>query len=90
MSEEVLKTSVSGGVVVVTLNRPDARNALNIALTRSLDRQLDRYEADGSLRVMVITGADPAFCAGLDLKDFSRPDSPRGEVATGFRRCPSP
>lgn len=89
MSENVLETSVTGSVLVVTLNRPDARNALNIALTRAIHRQLDSFEADSELKVMVITGADPAFCAGLDLKDFSAPDSPRGEVAAMIDRFPA-
>lgn len=85
MTEELF-VERDNGVMVLTLNRPEARNALNINLTRALHQQLDVYQSDDSLRVLVVTGSDPAFCAGLDLKDFSRPDSPRGEVAAMIDR----
>ena len=77
------------GVLVLTLNRPAARNALSLALVRSLKSALDAYVADDALRCAVITGADPAFCAGLDLKDFSAPDAPRGEVGDLIRALPN-
>lgn len=80
-TDEVLKAEASDHVLHLTLNRPAARNALNIALTRALTAQLLRFESDPELKVMVVTGADPAFCAGLDLKDFSAPDAPRAEVS---------
>ncbi|PTB18835.1 enoyl-CoA hydratase [Trinickia symbiotica] len=70
-----------GAVLTLTLNRPDARNALNLALTDALVDALRDFEADESLRVLIVTGADPAFCAGLDLNDFSAPDAPRARVA---------
>ncbi|PMS36758.1 enoyl-CoA hydratase [Trinickia symbiotica] len=70
-----------GAVLTLTLNRPDARNALNLALTGALVDALRDFEADESLRVLIVTGADPAFCAGLDLNDFSAPDAPRACVA---------
>ncbi|WP_233810393.1 enoyl-CoA hydratase [Paraburkholderia sp. HP33-1] len=68
-------------VLTLTLNRPGARNALNLALTELLVEALHRFEADESLRVLIVTGTDPAFCAGLDLNDFSAPDAPRARVA---------
>ncbi len=68
-------------VLTLTLNRPEARNALNLALTGALVDALRDFEADESLRVLIVTGADPAFCAGLDLNDFSAPDAPRARVA---------
>lgn len=81
MEQNVLLAQRDDHVLTLTLNRPQARNALNLALTRAIVQALRDYEEDDSLHVLVVTGADPAFCAGLDLKDFSAPDSPRGEVA---------
>jgi enoyl-CoA hydratase len=78
---EVLLSQRNEAVLTLTLNRPQARNALNLALTRALVSALQQFEADASLHVLVVTGSDPAFCAGLDLKDFSAVDAPRGEVA---------
>jgi crotonobetainyl-CoA hydratase len=59
-----------GHVLVITLNRPDARNAVNLDLTVGVGEALDHAEADPSIWVVVITGAgDKAFCAGADLKE---------------------
>ena len=69
------------GVLTLTLNRPEVRNALNLALTEALVDALHRFEADESLHVLIVTGTDPAFCAGLDLNDFSAADAPRARVA---------
>jgi len=76
-----LKTAQQDGVLTVTLNRPESRNAINIELTRALAACLGAFDADAALKVLVVTGTDPAFCAGLDLKAFSAPDSPRAEVS---------
>ena len=59
-----------GGVRILTLNRPDKRNALNQALTESLLDALRAAEADDSVRSIVLTGAGVAFCAGADLAEF--------------------
>jgi enoyl-CoA hydratase len=67
-------------ILTLTLHRPDARNALNLELTRALVDEIRRFDADSTLRVMIVTGTDPAFCAGLDLREFSVPGSPRAEV----------
>jgi enoyl-CoA hydratase len=58
------------GVCVVTLNRPAARNALNEALHRASAAALEAAENDPAVDAVVLTGADPAFCAGLDLKEL--------------------
>jgi enoyl-CoA hydratase/carnithine racemase len=58
-----------GAVRVLTLHRPQARNALDSALLAALDDALARAEADDEVRVIVLTGTDPAFCAGVDLKE---------------------
>ncbi|MDT5046393.1 MAG: enoyl-CoA hydratase [Mycobacterium sp.] len=57
-----------GRVTIVTIDRPDARNAVNGAVARGLDDALDRFERDDDAWVGVLTGAGSAFCAGVDLK----------------------
>src|SRR6185437_12148637 len=59
---------VSERVAVVTLNRPDARNALDPALTAALPEAIAACDARDDVDAIVLTGADPAFCAGVDLK----------------------
>jgi enoyl-CoA hydratase len=71
MTDEVLVAD-DGPVRLLTLNRPEARNALNRALIRALYAALKDADADGSVHAVVITGADPAFCAGVDLKEAAR------------------
>jgi enoyl-CoA hydratase len=57
-------------VRIITLNRPEARNALDTALQRASAAALVAAEADDGIDVVVLTGADPAFCAGLDLREL--------------------
>jgi enoyl-CoA hydratase/carnithine racemase len=66
----VLLVDDRAGVRVLTMNRPDKRNALDMALTESLLAGLRAAEADDSVRSMVLTGAGLAFCAGADLTEF--------------------
>lgn len=62
---------IEGGVVTVTLNRPNALNALNSELMDELSDAVDGYEADTSLRCMIITGSEKAFAAGADIKEMA-------------------
>lgn len=62
----------AGQVRILTLNRPEARNALNSALIEALYDALCEADADASVRAVILTGADPAFCAGVDLKQAQR------------------
>ena len=59
---------VRGHLAVITLNRPQARNAIDPATTRQLAEAFDRIETDVSIRVTIITGSAPVFCAGADLR----------------------
>jgi enoyl-CoA hydratase len=68
---EVLVTQ-QDRILVVTINRPHARNAVNAAVSQQLAEAMDRLDADPQLSVGVITGAGGTFCAGMDLKAFSR------------------
>ena len=60
----VVLTEVSDGVGVVTLNRPEARNALSRELIAAIPDAMAAMEADDTVEVVVLTGTDPAFCAG--------------------------
>jgi len=65
-----LLTENYGAVRILTMNRPDKRNALNQALTETLLQALRSADMDESVRSIVLTGAGPAFCAGADLSEF--------------------
>jgi enoyl-CoA hydratase len=66
----MVDVTTDGGVAVVTLNRPEARNALDTATIAALTAALRELDADEAVDAIVLTGADPAFCAGLDLKEL--------------------
>jgi enoyl-CoA hydratase len=82
---DVLLIDVADRVATVTFNRPQARNALNRTLRGALHRTMRDLDADDGVDVLVLTGADPAFCAGLDLKELGagRLDEPEPEPAGG-------
>jgi enoyl-CoA hydratase len=63
-------------VLVVTLNRPDQRNAINGEVSRGLAEALEQLDADTSLSVGIVTGAGGYFCAGMDLKAFAAGEMP--------------
>ena len=69
-------TEPRGNVLVITLNRPDARNAVNAALAEGVARALDELDGDDALAVGVLTGAGKGFSSGMDLKAFVAGESP--------------
>lgn len=75
MTEE-LTTREEDGILVITMNRPEARNAMNKAVAEGIAAALDRLDAEPALRVAVLTGAGGTFCSGMDLKGFLRGESP--------------
>lgn len=66
------------GIAIVTMNRPEQRNAMNVALIEGLRETFSGLHADRSCRVVVLTGAGPSFCAGLDLKEGASPPAAAG------------
>jgi methylglutaconyl-CoA hydratase len=66
----LLLSSRAGGVLTLTLNRPDKRNALSSALIEELHQALERADLDGEVRVVVLRGAGKDFCAGADLEEL--------------------
>ena len=86
-----VETDAAEGVLLITLNRPEARNAVNAAVAEGVNAALDRLDAEEDLRVGIITGAGKAFCSGMDLKAFvagERPYAERGFAGIA-RRPPS-
>jgi enoyl-CoA hydratase len=87
----VVLYEVADRVATVTLNRPEARNALSAEVRRELPRAMRRADDDPDVDVVILTGADPAFCAGLDLKELGSGEhdlaapATSGEPDTGVR-----
>ena len=73
---DLLTSQPAEHVTLLTLNRPDKRNALSIDLRDEITAELARVQADGTTRVVVVTGTDPVFCAGFDLSEFEQAADP--------------
>jgi N-acetylglucosamine kinase-like BadF-type ATPase len=69
-------TEVRDGILIITINRPDAKNAMNKAASEAIAAALDQLDADNDLRVGIVTGAGGTFCSGMDLKGFLRGETP--------------
>jgi enoyl-CoA hydratase len=78
MTDEVLVTH-EDGIAVITINRPDQRNAVNRAVSYGVCAAVDELDARDDLRVGILTGAGGTFCAGMDLKAFLRGEVTRVE-----------
>lgn len=99
-SNPVLRREQDEGIAVLTLDRPEAMNALSIALRRELARAFREIAADASVRVVILTGRGRAFCAGLDLKEMAgETESATGgpaevlgenDMISSLRECPVP
>jgi enoyl-CoA hydratase len=76
MGEEAVLTERRDGVLLITLNRPDARNAVNAALAEGVAAALEQLDGDDELRVGVVTGAGKGFSSGMDLKAFVAGERP--------------
>jgi enoyl-CoA hydratase/carnithine racemase len=84
--EQLLLRRDADGIAWLTMNRPAARNALSIGLMEALVAELGAIEADAAVKIVVIAGAGPAFCAGHDLRELrSRPE--RAAYQATFELC---
>jgi len=99
MSEPILLLAQRDGVATVTLNRPQAMNALSRALRAEIVRTFTRLAADPTVGAVILTGAGRAFCAGLDLKELSGESGGAeetagqvtgGDVVAAVSGCPQP
>ncbi|HEX9168739.1 MAG TPA: enoyl-CoA hydratase-related protein [Roseiarcus sp.] len=90
-SQPVLLDKLDGGVLALTLNRPERLNALNIALIQALLAAAQRAAADPECRVVLITGAGRGFCAGADLADRAlSPGSARPDLGQALEKGINP
>jgi enoyl-CoA hydratase len=86
---EVL-TDISDGVLIITINRPEAKNAVNKAVAEGVAAAMEQLDSDNSLNAGIITGAGGTFCSGMDLKAFLRGEFPSlpGKGFAGFVESP--
>ena len=84
-SDDLLLREDRDGIARLTLNRPAARNALSVPLMTALEAALAEIEADAAIRVVVLAGAGPAFCAGHDLKEVRGGDGAAHQAL--FAQC---
>jgi enoyl-CoA hydratase/carnithine racemase len=85
-AESILGRRDAQGITTLTLNRPAQRNALSLALMAALQAELDAIRDDRSVRVVLLAGAGPAFCAGHDLREL-RSRNDRAFYESVFERC---
>jgi enoyl-CoA hydratase len=87
-------TERRGAVLIVTINRPQARNAINRDVAEGIAAAMDTLDSDPGLSVAILTGAEGSFCAGMDLKAFVRGENPhvkgRGFAGLTFSRPRKP
>jgi len=69
-------TDIQDGVIIVTINRPEAKNAMNKAAAEGIHAAMQQLDEDNSLNAAIITGAGGTFCSGMDLKGFLKGESP--------------
>ena len=86
---EVL-TAVQDSVLIITINRPEARNAVNRAVAEGIADAMERLDSDGSINAAILTGAGGTFCSGMDLKAFLTGELPlvKGKGFAGFVEAP--
>jgi enoyl-CoA hydratase len=99
MTEPLVLVEVSDRVATVTLNRPQAMNALSTALRDELSAAFKRLREDADVEVIILTGGGKAFCAGLDLKELGgevegtaagSEDSTPADIVEALLSCPQP
>jgi len=86
---DAVRYEVADRVATITLDRPEARNALNTEVLRLLPRFILEAEADDAVDVIILTGADPAFCAGVDLKEAAAGGQARSRPTPSPSSAPS-
>jgi enoyl-CoA hydratase len=72
MANDTVLTDIHEGYAIITLNRPDQRNAVNTEVCAALSQAMDRIEKDPAIKVTILQGAGRVFCAGMDLSAFQQ------------------
>jgi enoyl-CoA hydratase len=89
MSNEV-QTAIEHGILTVTINRPDARNAINRAVAVGIAQAMSELDENPALRLAILTGSSNTFCSGMDLKAFVRGEVPMVEGRGFAGLCEAP
>ena len=76
MSDTEVIIDVEDGVMTITMNRPEAKNAMNKSMSEGISAAIDQFEADSDIRVAVLTGNGGTFCSGMDLEGFLAGETP--------------
>ena len=87
---DVVTVSTDAGVMTITINRPEAKNAVNRAVAVAIAAAVDKLDGDDSIRAAILTGAGKSFCAGMDLKAFVSGELPvvEGRGFAGITEAP--
>jgi enoyl-CoA hydratase len=67
-----VQTVVQDGIMTVTINRPEAKNAINCTVAEAIAQAIDELDSNPTLRLAILTGSNNTFCSGMDLKSFVR------------------
>jgi enoyl-CoA hydratase len=86
MSEQVVLYAKESNVAFITINRPEVRNPLNMAVFRGLEKALDEIAADDEIRVVIVTGAGSAFVAGADINELLALNTQDGWLASRYQQ----
>ena len=70
MQRAFIKSETDSGVLVLTMHDPKTRNSIGLEMMAELEEELDRLESDPTLRAVVLTGTDPSFCSGANVKQM--------------------
>lgn len=87
-SEDAVLVEQRDRILIITINRPQAKNAVNSAVSKGLAAAADRLDEDPGLSVAVLTGAGGSFCAGMDLKAFAKGENILSDRGLGFTQRP--
>ena len=81
MPHDYIEVADVGSVMVITMDDPTTRNAIGSEMSTEINAELDRLEADPNLRAVVLTGRDPSFCSGANVKRMDQSVQERSKVA---------
>ena len=90
MPHQFIQVEEQEGVLVITMDDPKTRNALDAEMSGEINEELDRLEDDPNLRVVVLTGKDPSFCSGANVRRFNQDIQEREQTAPSEPPPPSP
>ena len=90
MAHQFIQVEEQDGVLLLTLDDPKTRNAMGAEMAAEINEELDRLEKDPSLRIVVLTGKDPAFCSGGNVRRFGQAIQEREQAAPAEPPLPTP